>query len=176
MVHIVPHAIALGISPERASIAMVGLGGAGILGRIILGNASDRIGNKRVFFMGFVILMVSLAWLIPAREEWKLYLFSAVFGFGFAGMETSESPTLAWLFGLKSHGLVFGVISLFFTIGASLIPLMTGYIFDVTCKYQVAFVILTIIGVAGLILTSFLRYLVSPESSTSKRDNPLVLP
>jgi MFS family permease len=163
MVHLVPHAISLGILSDRASITMVALGGAGILGRIILGSAADRIGNKRVFMLGFVILIVALIWLIWSGQEWMLYVFAAVFGFGFAGMETSESPTVAWLFGLKAHGLVFGVISLFFTIGASIGPLMTAYIFDATGKYHLAFIILAVVGAIGFVFTALLRSLVSNE-------------
>ena len=94
-----------------------------------------------------------------------LYVFSVVFGFAFAGMETSESPMVAWLFGLKSHGLVFGVIGLFFTIGASLGPLMTGFIFDMTGKYQLAFSILAVIGAIGFLFTTFLRSLVIKDKN-----------
>jgi MFS family permease len=167
MVHIAPHAVSLGMSATRASIALAALGGAGILGRIALGNAADRIGNKKVFILGFIILTIALLWLIPAEDEWKLYVFSAVFGFAFAGMETSESPMTAWLFGLKSHGLVFGTISLFFTIGASLGPLMTGYIKDVTGEYRLAFFILAVIGIIGVIFSTLLRSLVKSGKTSN---------
>jgi MFS family permease len=163
MVNIAPHASSLGVSDAHASLVLAALGGSGILGRVILGNAADRLGNKKVFMLGFILLAIALLWLAPAKAEWMLYVFSAVFGFAFAGMETSESPMTAWLFGLKSHGMVFGTISLFFTIGASVGPLVTAYIFDVTGKYQLAFIILAAVGIIGLIFTLFLRSLVSPE-------------
>lgn len=38
---------------------------------------------------------------------------------------------------------------------------MTGYIFDVTGVYQLAFVILAAVGVVGLSFTAFLKSLVA---------------
>ena len=109
--------------------------------------------------VGFALLTVALLWLALADEEWKLYVFSAIFGFSFAGMETSESPMAAWLFGLKAHGLVFGTLIVAFTVGASLGPLLTGYIFDLTGKYQLAFIILAVFGILGLSFTVQLKSL-----------------
>ena len=70
----------------------------------------------------------------------------------------------AWLFGLKSHGLVFGTLSLGFTVGASLGPLMTGFIFDINGSYKLAFIILAAIGVIGIAFTAFLRPLIKNEN------------
>ena len=164
LVNIAPHASSLGFSPARASLVLAALGGSGILGRIILGNAADRYGNKKVFILGFILLAAALFWLAPAQQEWMLYVFSAVFGFAYAGVETSESPMTAWLFGLKSHGMVFGTISLFFTIGAAVGPWVTAYIFDITGKYQNAFIIAGAVGIVGLIFTTLLQSLVGKEN------------
>ena len=164
LVHIVPHATALGMTPARASLVLAALGFFGIIGRIVLGNAADHIGNKRIYVVGFILLAIALLWLAFASEGWRFYVFSAIFGFSFAGMETSESPMAAWLFGLKAHGQVFGTIIVAFTVGASLGPLLTGYIFDITGRYQLAFLILAAFGVIGVIFTSFLKSLVVKNS------------
>jgi len=94
---------------------------------------------------------------VPVTEIWRLYLFAAVFGFAYGGGGVSEAPLVAGLFGLRSHGLVLGVINLGFTIGGSLGPFMAGYIFDVTGSYRVAFLISAIVGIVGLILAAVLR-------------------
>jgi len=87
-----------------------------------------------------------------------LYLFAAVFGFAHGGCGASESPLVAALFGLSSHGLIFGVVGLGFTFGAAISPLVAGYIFDVTGSYQLAFMVCAIIGVIGIILTTLLTH------------------
>jgi MFS family permease len=107
--------------------------------------------------MGFVLMAATLFWLVPAKELWALYLFAVVFGFAFGGLATSESPLVAGLFGLRSHGLILGVINLFgFTFGAAVGPLIGGYIFDMTSSYQLAFIVCGALSVGGLVLAALL--------------------
>ena len=157
VVHIVPHAIDLKISPVSAASILAVRGAVGILGSYILGALADRIGNRQIFILGFVMLAASLFWLSLAEEKWMLYLFIVVFGFATGGMGASESPLTAWLFGLSSHGLIYGVVHVGFTIGAAAGPFATGYIFDLTGGYQWAFLTCAALGVIGLILTIILR-------------------
>ncbi len=82
---------------------------------------------------------------------------AGLFGFIYVGIETSESPMTAWLFGLKSHGFILGILSFTFTIGASLGPLMLGYIYDVTGEYKMGFLVLAVLCICGAIFTHFLR-------------------
>jgi len=156
IVHIVPHATELGISAGSAANILATIGGMMIVGRVVLGSAADRIGNRQIFIIGFILVSAALFWLVPAMEMWRLYLFAVVFGFAVGGMGPSESPLIAGLFGLSSHGLILGVIALGFTIGASSGPLLTGYIFDVTGSYQAAFLVSAAIGIIGLILAALL--------------------
>jgi len=157
LTHIVLHATGLGISSTSAANILAAAGGLSIAGRIVLGSAADRFGNRRVFIIGFILMAATLFWLVPARELWALYLFAVVFGFAFGGCATSESPLVAGLFGLRSHGLILGVINLFgFTFGAAVGPLIGGYIFDSTSSYQLAFIVCGALSVAGLILTVLL--------------------
>ena len=164
MVHIVNHAIDLQIPVSRAVVVLSALGAFSIVGRVALGNLADRIGNKKIFMVGLILLVAALLWLFQLKEEWMLYVFAAVFGIAYGGVETSESPMTAWIFGLKSHGLVFGTLSLGFTVGASLGPLMTGFIFDINGSYKLAFIILAAIGVIGIAFTAFLRPLIKNEN------------
>ena len=86
-----------------------------------------------------------------------LYLFAVVSGFGGGGAGMLESTLPAEIFGIRSHGLILGVISAAFTMGAAFSPFMAGYIFDVSGSYQLAFLITAAVGVVGLILAATLR-------------------
>jgi len=157
MAHIVLDAGGLGISLVSAANILATLGGLSIAGRIVLGGAADRFGNRQIFIIGFVLMAVALFWLVPARELWGLYLFAAVFGFAFGGCAASESPLVAWLFGLSSHGLILGVMNLLgFTLGAAIGPFIAGHIFDMTSSYQLAFIVSGALSVVGLTLTTLL--------------------
>jgi len=157
MVHIVPHIIELGISATTAANILAVNGGVSILGNYVLGVVADRIGNRRIFIICFIIIVATLLWLVPARELWLLFLLVIVFGFAFGGSGTVESPLATGLFGLSSHGLIYGLVHLGFTIGASAGPLVTGHIFDLTGSYQVAFLVCAALGIVGLILAVILR-------------------
>ena len=156
LVHIVPHATDLGISAASAANILATVGGLSIIGRVVLGNVADRIGNRQALIIGFILMAAALFWLVPATEAWLLYLFAVAFGFAYGGCATSESPLVAGLFGLSSHGLILGITSLGFSIGAGAGPLVAGYIFDVSQSYQMAFLVCAAIGVIGLVLTALL--------------------
>jgi MFS family permease len=156
LVHIAPHATDLEFSATTAANILAVAGGGGVIGMLVLGWAADRIGNRQVFILGFALMAAALFWLISATEAWALYLFAAVFGFAAMGCAVSESPLVAELFGLRSHGLILGVINMGFCIGAALGPFLAGYIFDVTGSYSVAFLVCAAVSVAGLILSAVL--------------------
>lgn len=157
VVHIVQHAIDLKISPVSAANILAARGAMVILGNYILGALADRVGNRQIYIIGFVMMSAALLWLSLAEKEWMLYLFIVVAGFVSGGMGASESPLTARLFGISSHGLIYGVVHVGFTIGAAAGPFITGYIFDLTGDYQSAFLTCAAFGIIGLILTVILR-------------------
>jgi MFS family permease len=157
MVHIVPHITDLEITAAIAASIFATMGGTGIVGRVVLGAAADRIGNKNAFIIGFALMALILLWLIPATTVWSIYVFAVVFGVASGGCVASESPLVATLFGLKAHGLILGFVVCGFSIGAAVGPFLTGYIFDVDNSYRVAFFICASLAVIGLILSAILR-------------------
>jgi len=165
-VHIVPHAIELGISATSAATILSCRGGMSLVGNNVLGGAADRIGNRQIFFFGFIMILAAFFWLVPASELWTLYLFAVIFGFAGGGMGASESPLVAGLFGLTSHGLIYGVIHLGFTAGAAVGPVVTGYIFDLTGGYRSAFLVCAAFSIAGVVLAALLGPTTRPHGRT----------
>ena len=157
MVHIVPHAIELGISAATAAIILSIVGGVSIAGRIMMGGAGDRMSNKPAAVIAAILISVALFWLLGAREVWMLCLFAAVFGFGYGGFGTLFSPIVADLFGLGSHGMILGAVTTGGTIGGAIGPVLSGRIFDVSGSYNQAFLICAVIAVIGLVLVSVLK-------------------
>jgi MFS family permease len=157
MVHIAPHAAETGISTTGAANILATLGGASILGKVLLGKTADRIGNRKTFIIGFILMFAALFMVLPTEGEWMLYLFAVVYGFGFGGCIASESPIVAELFGLSSHGLILGVVSFSFLLGGALGPFLFGFIFDMTGSYQWGFFACGLVSFIGLILTAILK-------------------
>jgi len=157
MVHIVPHATDLGISAASAASFLATIGGTSIVGNVVIGNIGDRMGNRQAFMIGFSLMSTALFWLVPTNGVWMLYLFSIIFGFAYGGIATLQSPLISELFGLNSHGLIFGVAGFGFTIGAAIGPFLVGHIFDITGSYQSAFLICASVGIAGLVSAVLLK-------------------
>ena len=157
IVHIVPHAIALGVSAARAATVLAAIGGASIVGRVVMGSIGDRIGSRLAMTICFVILVIALFWLQAAEELWMLYLFAIMYGFAHGGFFALISPVVAELFGLSSHGVIFGIVNFSSAIGGATGPVLAGRIFDVSGSYNQAFLICAIASVVALILISLLR-------------------
>jgi OFA family oxalate/formate antiporter-like MFS transporter len=166
-VHIVPHAIETGISATLAATILAALGGSGIIGRLGLGLLGDRLGNRLVMIMGFLGFLASLFFMMFSEAAVILFLFAFIFGVAQGGVSTSQSPLTARLFGLKSHGMIFGFGGLGYTIGAALGPFLTGHIFDITGSYYLAFVSCIIATAIGLILILLMKPIktVSPDQA-----------
>ena len=72
-------------------------------------------------------------------------------------MLSPQSPLLAELFGLSSHGVIIGVIFFAASIGGAIGPILVGHIFDITGSYQLAFLICGAVAIMAVILMSLLR-------------------
>lgn len=164
LIHIVQHAIDIGISSTVAAGILATVGGVSILGRFLMGGAADRIGEKKALIICLLFLLTALFWLQVVNALWMFYLFATVYGFAHGGFFSLVSPLIAKLFGTKSHGLLFGIVIFSSTVGGAIGPFFAGYIFDVTDSYKIVFLILaTLCGVA-LMLTGSLKPLI--EKST----------
>ncbi|MFC2047719.1 MFS transporter, partial [Chloroflexota bacterium] len=157
ILHIVIHATGLGISAASAVNILAVYGGVSFFGKVIMGSAGDRIGNRPALIISFILMAIVLFWLIPAKEAWMLYLLVAIFSFSFSGLDTLMSPIVAELFGLTSHGVIFGVIIFSITIGGAIGPVLAGHIFDITHSYQLAFLACAGVAIMGTMITLLLK-------------------
>jgi len=157
LLHIVPHATDIGISAAIAANILATIGGAAPISGIVLGGVADRIGNRQAYIICFILMSAALFWLLTASEVWMLYLFAVVIGLGAGGGTTLMSPLTAELFGIRSHGLIFGVCLFCQTTAGAIGTFIAGYIFDVTGSYQLIFLVCAAFAVIGLILASILR-------------------
>ena len=157
LVHIVPHSTDLDISAASAANILAVIGAGSVAGRIIMGGAGDRIGNRQAFTICTIIILATFLWLLVARELWMLYLFAAVFGFAYGGYGPLIALISAELFGLSSLGVILGVVTFWTTIGAAVGPAVAGRIFDITSSYQSAFLVCIALSIVAIILILSLR-------------------
>ena len=157
MVHIVPHARDIGLSASRAAWVLSTIGGVSMIGRFIAGLAIDRVGSKQVMIICFFLLIAGLLWLQTADALWMLFLFACVYGIAHGGFFTAISPLVAELFGIKSHGVIFGIVACFGAIGGAAGPILAGYIFDNSGSYSIYFWLITFMEMLSLGLMFLLK-------------------
>ncbi len=157
IVHIVIYATGLGILATNAVLIMFIVGLGNLVGRVTAGLVADRFGNKTVITSTLILMTVGFIWLLMAKELWMLYLFAFVFGLAHGGIICMMSPLPAGLFGLRSHGVILGIIMFSSTIGGGIGPIVAGRIFDITGSYQMAFIISVAVALLGLILALSIR-------------------
>jgi MFS family permease len=157
LLHIVPHARFLKIEAGTAAyiISFLGLGSIG--GRVVLGNLSDHIGVKNTLIFALSLTLLAFIWLLFSVSPWMLYLFALVYGLGYGALIITLTLMPARIFGLISLGTLVGVVTFVYTAGGAVGPILTGYIFDVTHSYRLAFFIFIALAICALILASTLK-------------------
>ena len=156
MVHIVPYATGNDISPISAASILAVIGASSFFGRLIIGSIGDRIRVKPLLIAIISALLISLAWLVLARELWALIGVGIIFGLGYGGSSTLQSLVAVEMFGLSSLGVLLGNFIFSTCIGGSIGPFLTGVLFDVSDSYFLPFSICAITTMAGLVLVLWL--------------------
>jgi MFS family permease len=153
MYHIVPYAEkGIGTSPMVAAGALSSIGASSIFGRIAVGPASDRIGTKRVWLFCLVCQAAAMFWLTETKNVWMLYVFASLFGFAYGGTVPLTPIIDAEFFGTRNLGAIMGLAGIGSTFSGALGPFLGAYIFDLTGRYYLAFLLGAVATVAAAIL------------------------
>ncbi len=151
-VHMVAHATDLGMTTARAATVLSLIGGCSIAGRLLVGLLIDRVGARVAMFTCLFLLSLGLGLLqIIVNPAW-LYLLAPLYGVAHGGLFTVVSPAVAEYFGMKAHGAIFGAIVFFGALSGAAGPLLAGMLFDRLKSYDVAFSILILLALTGMLL------------------------
>ena len=155
-VHLAVHGMDLGMTAGRAALLLSVLGGASIVGRLVMGGGADRFGGKNAYILSFVLLLASLVGLVATSAHLPLFLIVALYGVTHGGFFTLVSPVVAEYFGMRAHGSIFGTILFCGTLGGSIGPILAGRVFDLTGSYQPSFIGLGVLALIGLVVAFYL--------------------
>ena len=157
MVHIVPFATDCGISSMTAASLLAIIGGFSIIGRLVVGAISDRVGARNLIPVTFILMGVMLFSLPLSKGPMMFYTFAIIFGFAYGGSVPLIPAITANYFGLASMGVILGAIMFGGVVGGGIGPLMVGKIYDFTKTYNLAFSILGILAIIGALLPFYLK-------------------
>jgi len=157
LVHLVPLARGLGVDPLVAATLVSALGMAGIVGRLVMGSLSDRIGRRSAIGIGLVLQILAFLGFAVAGSLPALYAASIAFGFSYGAVASLFPAIVADFFGREQAGSLVGLLFAMSGSMAALGPLGAGFIYDRTGSYGPAWVASAALNVVALGLLAWAR-------------------
>lgn len=144
-----------GFSRANASIVVSMFTIASVCSRMPVGMLGDIFRKKHVITLtlGMVTFSLFLFWLMNAHTPfWITVLFAIFYGVGISGIMPLRMPIMVEYFGSRNIGAIFGLASIFSTIGGITAVPLTGWVFDTYHDYRPVLLALVAFGIAAVIL------------------------
>jgi MFS family permease len=169
LVHLVPMARGLGIAPLLAATLVSALGLSALVGRLVMGGASDRVGRRPTLAVGITLQVAAFVALSSSESLAALYLAASLFGFSYGGVSVLFPVIVTDFFEREHAGSLVGL--LFATTGAmaALGPLGAGFIYDRLGSYALAWWLSAAFNVLALALLAFSHPPTAPPRPTVGR-------
>lgn len=139
-VHIVSFCVDLGYGPAVGAemLALMLLGG--VASRILSGLLADRLGGVRTLLIGSSLQAIALFLYLPSDALISLYIVSLVFGLSQGGIVPSYALIVREYMPAREAGARVGFVLMATILGMALGGWMTGWIYDVSGSYRLAFI------------------------------------
>lgn len=139
-VHLVSLCVDLGYGPvagaEMLSLMLMG----GVVSRIVFGLIADRLGGVATLLIGSTLQCIALFFYLPFDGLVSLYIVSLVFGLSQGGIVPSYALIVREYLPAREAGARTGTVLMATILGMALGGWMSGWIYDVTGSYQMAFI------------------------------------
>lgn len=147
-----------GVLAASAALALSVRGGAGIIGRLGVGLAIDRVSPELIQSLVLTLAAVGTLILAFAGSTWVALLGAAVLGAGL-GSEADVGPyLLARYFGRRHFSVLYGLTWTAYAIGGATGPLWVGHLYDRAGAYLPRFIVyLAAVAFGAVILSFFLK-------------------
>lgn len=136
--HLVAYATDHGFHELSAAGALGIMGAMNVLGTVLSGYLSDRIGKRTLLAAIYFVRALALLFLMTVNDVPALNAFAVIFGLSYIATVPPTSALTADLFHRRSVAALYGMISLSHQIGAGLGSWFGGFVYDRTGSYQMA--------------------------------------
>jgi MFS family permease len=141
LVHQVAYLVDHGTPAMVAALVGGVVGAASIVGKIVWGSLSDRIGREWAYTFAFICVASSVGALVLAgRQPHSIlpYVYATLIGLGYAGTAPLTPAAASDLFGGPGFSTIFGSLHSLLCLGAAIGSWGAGKIFDGTGSYEAA--------------------------------------
>ena len=148
---------------EAAAVITSTVLACSIAGRLIMGWLADRIARKHVMILIYLLVAGSIPLLFMADSTPAMYAFAVLFGLGLGGEYMIIPLMAAELFGVRVLGRLMGVILTADGVAEAASPYFIGKLRDSTGSYDIGFMLLIAIALAGTAAVAMLPRRAGPQ-------------
>jgi MFS family permease len=151
--HLIPLVTDYNISPTTAGNMLAWLGLMSLVGLLIAGPASDKIGTKTPIALTFLLRFLLFTLILNYQNQFAFYIFACAFGFTLLITAPLNAILVGRLYGFSHVGLISGVITTIHHLGGGFWTYMGGEVFDRTGSYRLVFIISAILALFAVLFT-----------------------
>ena len=157
LAHFIPHVTDHGFQPQQAAEALGIMGAMNIVGTIASGWLCDRFGPKVPLALYYLLRGLSLFFLPFVTTLPGLLTFAALFGLNFISTVPATTTLTARIYGRYSVGELSGWIFASHQLGGAIGSVASGWLFDHTGDYTLAFYAGGIWALLATVMVLFIR-------------------
>jgi len=150
--HIVPYLTDIGFSSSTAAALMSLHMTMLIFGKVLVGGLADRLGLLKSYLLCMIGLMVSIALLYGSQLMWvAIAFYNVLFGFSIAVRTVLPPLMTTRVLGQKHFAVIYGFLNIFTTLGTAVGVPLSGFIYDWTKSYHMAFALYIVLCVIAAV-------------------------
>ncbi|MFS0784423.1 MFS transporter [Bacillus sp. 1P06AnD] len=152
LINLAPYLSDIGASAKTAAL-LLSLGSAMVLlGKLVIGRLFDKLGLISAVFIISAGSLISFFFLMKADILPLAILYTIFSGIGATAVTVTPAYVTGVLFGEKEYGGIYGVVSIFVSMGAAVTPVVAGAIYNINHSYSLLLEILIALAVVQFVL------------------------
>ncbi len=156
-VHWVPFATDVGFSAAVAATAFALGGGLNTVGVLAVGPLSDKIGRKVPLSLVYAFRGLGFILFIFFKNDFTVWAAPMMIGLSWIATVPLTSALTGDFFGSRNVAILFGLITFSHQLGSGLSAWLSGYIYDVTGSYNLAFALAAYLCFQAAVIVSFIN-------------------
>lgn len=152
------HFTTIGVDRSAVVLGVSVMGGASLLGKLVMGSLSDRVEPVRIISIAALLISAGILTAAAAFNGAMMFIYYFCTGFGFGAITATFPTAIANYFGADSFSKSLGVGIFVTTIIASALPLVGGVIYDACGSCSPAFFLAAVVVVCCAVCGFFVKF------------------
>jgi len=158
--HCIPFLTDMSIDPTWAGGMMGIMVIFTIPSRFISGYLADRVSKDRLkllLALPFVLQAIGIGAIQISQTTIMVYVLLILYGLGHGSPTPLIIVMMGRYFGRKAYGSIYGTSMLFLSPVALFAPIFSGWLYDTTGSYMIAFIIFVLLSIFAVVLLCLIR-------------------